>query len=516
MYKSELSGRVSVSDEDVIVSKPAVHAIPSEELETALTHFNLDEPADGPQPPATSPSAILSQENIPMMNLPPELLAHIFDLACHDPTSKFYIEKNRKQTITPFILGGVCSQWRAVVWSTPTTWSRISLYLVTSKYETQLELLKGWLARTGKKPLTIDFLFQEENDWCERIPTEIIELLRTSAPRWREINWVLPEAWYPLLAGIKFNLPLLTTLSTQSLWHDCSLSPSKRKRLDLFADTPALRDLHLNGYYLSDVDIPWKQLVRLKLQHVYIDECFFALSETQLLESCKMYTILYNDVNRTIEAKSIGLPFLTYLHFYHSNWEDAKILLSSMTAPSLRTLEFTDPLGDEVPLLPSLLSNIGCNLTRLKVVDWSFTRHPDLVEFIRGIFSLTEIKIRLRQPSSVMSDFFIQLLWTRAPTFDVENEEETYFLPYLKHFTFSGCVGLRNGFENELLHLLQCRRPSTDKVESKVVPLLSFTLDVFEGGGTPLVPGDELKGQLQVLVTDGLELSIAFEGTSWL
>lgn len=42
---------------------------------------------------------------------------------------------------------------------------------------------------------------------------------------------------------------------SQSLWTDCSLSPSKRKHLNLFEFAPLLRHVHVNSYYLIDVDV---------------------------------------------------------------------------------------------------------------------------------------------------------------------------------------------------------------------------------------------------------------------
>ena len=126
------------------------------------------------------------------------------------------------------------------------------LVFVDSKIRNKL--LSDWLTRSGVWPLTINLLFCCEDGWTDTIPMDLIQPLLVSAKRWRYINIVLPESWYSILIELKHSFPLLVTVVSQSLCSDCALSPSKRKQLDLFEFASLLRDFHINGHYLSDVD----------------------------------------------------------------------------------------------------------------------------------------------------------------------------------------------------------------------------------------------------------------------
>ncbi|PPQ74759.1 hypothetical protein CVT26_005056 [Gymnopilus dilepis] len=488
---------IKVQGDDYVESALALDELREslDTIRTAVEQISPDVAVDKALalPPLTTPT--------PAMNLPLELMAYIFTITCHHDAHQFSSEDERKEIISPFFLGSICSQWRTIVWSTPMIWSRISLYLITSRYETQIELLQDHLTRSGDLPLTINLMFQEENDWSSRLPTQLVDFLVTTAPRWYCANLVLPEAWYPLLAGIKQNLRFLTILMTQSLWKDCRLPPSKRKHLDLFADAPSLIDVHLNGYYISDVDIPWKQLRRLKAQHVYLDECFYLLPRVSRLESCKIYTIL-PDQTRRVEPQAISLPFLTHLRIHCYMWDHMTLLFSNLDAPSLDTLEISDPYRGPLPPLPALLDAMGCKLTRLKLYDFTFKgEESNLIEFIRGISTLTDLDIRLEMPGSTsLRDILTELLGPATTSSDTG--EETYFLPCLRHFTFYGMLTPREGFQHALLHLLQARRPPVSERIRKVQPLLTFTLEV----GWITLPSwsKDTVEQLQTLMRNGL------------
>lgn len=317
-------------------------------------HIPLDSPVDEPPPtmivrndtPANHDHNCRSTIN----RLPHELLAQIFITICHADSDKFLGDRHRHRKTTPLILSSVCTLWRAVALSSPRLWSYVSLCLSEVRYETQVKLLTEWFARSGVCPLTINLVFQNEAAWTSVIPKELIKLLAQHSSRWRSVNLVLPEAWYPLLESIKDDLNLLRTVSTQPLWADCSLSPSKRKRLTLFESAPQLNDLHLNGYYLTDVFLRWSQLTRITLQHVYLDECFYALPLTPNLSWCRIYTILINEVNRPVTdpVKLIQLVKLQRFIVYSAAWGDLMRLLSFISFPLLESFEINSLLDDVV------------------------------------------------------------------------------------------------------------------------------------------------------------------------
>lgn len=370
--------------------------------------------------------------------LPDDLLAEIFASICHADSDQFLGDRYRHKKTTPLVLGSVCSHWRVVVWSNPRIWSHVSLCLSSpsGRYGAQVSLLNEWFQRSGICPLTINIVFQNEEDWTNETAQDLINSLLEQAYRWRSINFVLPEAWYPFLEGIKDNVNQLTTVSTQPLWADCGLSPSKRKRLTLFENAPLLNDLHLNGYYLTDVFLCWSQLTRLTLQHVYLDECFYALPLTPNLTWCRIYTILINDVNRTVvdPGRPILLDKLKKFIVYSAAWGDLMRLLSSISCVELESFEISALFDDLIfPQLSTVLPQLttddhhASSLTRLVLSDLDFASRPafqveqELKALLQDTPTLEELEIEVSkkvdrvQNSGFCSWWFIDLLGVQEP-----------------------------------------------------------------------------------------------------
>ena len=387
---------------------------------SALARVYKKRPQNTPPetPPVSKPPSLKIRNDTPVNydhncksainRLPHELLAEIFITICHADSDKFLGDRHRHRKTTPLILASVCTLWRAVSLSNPRIWSYVSLCLSEVRYEAQVELLREWFGHSGVCPLTINLVFQNEAAWTSVIPKELINLLAQHSSRWRSVNLVLPEAWYPLLEGVKDDLNLLRTVSTQPLWADCSLSPSKRKQLTLFERAPLLDDLHLNGYYLTDIHLRWSQLTRITLQHVYLDECFYALPLTPNLTWCRIYTILINDVNRPVvdPEKLIPLESLKRFIVYSAAWGDLMRLLSFISFPLLESFEVNALLDDLIfsQLSTSLLrattegGNVG-GLTRLVLSELDFVSRPpsetelQLKAFFKEMPMLEELEI---------------------------------------------------------------------------------------------------------------------------
>lgn len=363
--------------------------------------------------------------------LPYELLAEMFTTICHADSDQFLGDRNRHKKTTPLVLGSVCSHWRAVVWNNPQIWSHISLCLSSpsGRYAAQVSLLEEWFERSGICPLTMNITFHNEDDWTKEIAHDLINLLVEQAYRWRSINFVLPEAWYPFMECIKDNVNQLTTVSTQPLSVDCIQSPSKRKRLTLFENAPLLNDLHLNGYYLTDVFLRWSQLTRITLQQVYLDECFYALPLLPNLTWCRVYTILINDVNRIVvdPDSPILLNQLKKMIVYRAAWGDLIKLLSSMSCVLLESFEISALLDDLIfsqlsTVLPQFTTDNHrlSTLTRLVLSELGFRARlgfqvePELKALLRDMPMLEELEIDIKkadwEKSAFCSWWFIDLL----------------------------------------------------------------------------------------------------------
>lgn len=452
--------------------------------------------------------------------LPQELMAEIFATTCHANSYTFSTDLDRYKRTTPLTLGKVCTHWRAVTWSTPYIWSHISLCLSTPRYETQVELLSDWLARSGICPLTINLIFDCEDDWTDTVPIDLIQLLIASANRWRAIHIVLPESWYAILDELEYSFPHLVSVVSEPLWADCSLSLSKRKRLNLFGSAPLLRDVHLNGYYLSDVDIPWGQLNRFTLQYVYLDECFYALVKTPNITFCRISTILINDVNRNIIESPIELPLLHELIIYNASLTDTSRLLAKMTVPSLETLEISAPrMASEPITFASFLCEPKCHLKRLRLTKWPIIwSEPGFVQHLRIIPSLEELHIKLQPFSLPITELVHDILKLAKSNSSDPSGDNIIFLPNLQIFKFSGPITVRNDDYDDRLTSLIERRVEHSKRCSETSPVSRLKVfEVITEESYPFTPSPSVKQRLSKLVIDeGLRLKVKFSESPWL
>lgn len=449
-------------------------------------------------------------------------MAEIFAITCHADAYTFPTDKYRHKRTTPLIIGKICTQWRAITWSTPYIWSHISLCLSTPRYETQVKLMSDWLTRSGVCPLTINLIFDCEDDWTDIIPHDLIQLLIVSANRWRSINFVLPESWYSILAELKYGFPLLVTVVSQPLWADCSLSPSKRKRLNLFEFAPVLRDVHVNGYYLTDVDVPWNQLDRFALQHVYLDECFYALVKTPNITFCRIYTILINDVNRNIAENTIELPLLQELLIYSASWADISRLLGKMTVPSLETLEISAPhldIGEPVELPATLLCDPKCRLKRLRLSEWSFVcAEPEFLQHLRVIASLEELDIDMQSCSVPITELLLpDILELGEPNpLDSSSDNDITFLPNLQILKFSGPISVTsNNYDDNLTSLIEKRLERSKRCLGTPPVSRLKVFEIITEKTYPFTPSPSVKQRLSKLVDEGLQLKVKFSETPW-
>ena len=176
----------------------------------------------------------------------------------------------------PLKLGKVCSWWCRIAGSTARIWSLVYLRLSRRRYQAQAALLRVLLDHSGHDSLMIHLMLEEGSVWTHAAPQKVVAVPASKSKRWYSVNFVLPEACYPCLEIVKGNLPVLTSFILQPLLGDCHQS-ANRKGLTAFEDAPELRTAHLNGYYLDDTIILWGQLLQLTTQHVYLDECVYAL-----------------------------------------------------------------------------------------------------------------------------------------------------------------------------------------------------------------------------------------------
>src|ERR1700683_838801 len=94
----------------------------------------------------------------PVRCLPPEILSEIF-LHCMDPRwfgPEYNFHENPRLDKMPLLLGEICSRWRSIALSTPRLWASFSLSIRPKYLNSDVELAKTWLSRSGTCPLSIN------------------------------------------------------------------------------------------------------------------------------------------------------------------------------------------------------------------------------------------------------------------------------------------------------------------------------------------------------------------------
>ncbi|KAJ7448362.1 hypothetical protein FB451DRAFT_1147590 [Mycena latifolia] len=158
--------------------------------------------------------------------LPIEILAEIFQWTVPDEPRKRATERS------PWVLGRVCSRWRAISQSLPALWTNIDRKI-------PLKMLKVHLDRSIPYLLTVEVGFSEAGSQC----------LIACSERWETADVEMRPFMEEALAEVQGRLPALRRLkyNDNNGW----------RSFEAFAIAPALRDVALAGMSArASLDLP--------------------------------------------------------------------------------------------------------------------------------------------------------------------------------------------------------------------------------------------------------------------
>ena len=308
--------------------------------------------------------------------LPFEILCHIFS----------YVVRGlgHKLSHGDFVrLGHVCSQWRAVILSTPKLWSQFILFIRDEIPDSKLQSLLFYVNNSGNSPFLLDVTFREPVS-----STKTLQKLHEYVPKVHTLK-IDGICQTPMEDFPQFPMSWLSSVENLVLWSGAGvffLDPSINPRILLNGFTH-LRKLELKLFgYTRDIQLPWEQITSLKLQYCAIDVCMFLLVRCpNLVEFHALYCIWP------------GKPYIhrpsSHAHkLEHLSWGFFELRVSSFLSkwlryPSLRTFEWHSPdlilrreedepiaLRSIVPTFPPSISQLRLSETQ----EWS----DELMEFI--------------------------------------------------------------------------------------------------------------------------------------
>ena len=420
-------------------------------------------------------SVVLYRQNaqLPVVALPPEILADIFVYACSRPHNEDdypYHYTHLEPPISHIVrrvrhaIGATCRRWREVLLSTTLLWSSISIEVALQghkirdfygppssdeKYEftPSLEMLEVELARAGTRPLRLGLYVQYQLE----MPLELYELIRDAFPRCVTIYLDFPPLtpFAMPLEETSVELPLLQSLGIHLLAQDHT--ERRRRAYTQLSLAPALRDFSTS---YSVVPPPLCTELRFTRLHLH-DEVPFSEAVAIIRLSPQLRQLQWEvpRLDERIPQEPIHLPLLDELWFIHSGG-DASAVLSLIFAPQLSTLQLWGGyvLPKRFPLVRRLIFS-----TRT-LGDWS-----SFVEALSCFPIVEELDINY----SMLSEPVVEALSQRGP-----NNEWTV-LPRLRRLVWPASMAHLNLVEG----LLRTRNEEQQDNRPPVTLVLDYDED---------------------------------------
>ncbi|KAJ7144766.1 hypothetical protein C8R43DRAFT_840968, partial [Mycena crocata] len=283
----------------------------------------------------------------PIRRLPVEILGEIFSFTLPDDRKVAAIHKS------PWILGRICSRWRAASISLSSLWTEIP-------HDLPKPLVIAQLKRSEPRGLAIHLVHSYID--------AIVPLVAWSC-RWETLNLQIGHRMLPFLSDIRGNVPMLRHLKYgDSTGVGC---------LNAFEVAPRLSSVVLTGK--ASLSLPWIQIKRLR-QRIPTN-----LESLQQLGSARNLVKL--SLNNYV---SFGLPPSARQEFPSLRvmyLEDGNFL-NFLILPALEDIYICKNLGFLIPLI----TRSSCRLRKFTAEDGC--SHEDVVSVMKRSPTLRELRLR--------------------------------------------------------------------------------------------------------------------------
>lgn len=243
------------------------------------------------------------------------------------------------------ILGGVCSHWRSLTYSTREAWSMLKVNL-DKIIERDNPILQEVLSRSGSTPLTL--VVEQTITPLSSPASDTLQLLVGQCHRWFSFRAKIPQqTWYlPAFERVQDNIPILEHLSVNNFFYKASKGPP----IDIFSNALQLRKAELDNFpHLFQ--FPLGQLSFLNASYVRLGKC------------------IRKDIYRCTRLENLSISLNSWMVLANDAGQDEVVELSELATFVLKSL--AESAKDNDPLILATLFSItrAPHLKTVKIVS---------------------------------------------------------------------------------------------------------------------------------------------------
>lgn len=324
----------------------------------------------------------------PLRQLPPEILSEIFFLCLYTGDSLDILQP-------PWLLGHVCSRWRAIALSTPRLWFYLNLDLDTisdTRPKDAVSMVGTYLQRSRETLLSL--FIRSSTGSANHHP--IVDLLVACSHRWQFVQFSVPIPFFPTLSGIRGRLPSLQRLGILAVkQNESGPTTGTYPVLDIFEGATRLNELKTlccpqPGEMLA---LPWSQLVGYQGNYARTEEVISVFAKATNITHCHLSYTLHSPP-ATFEAPVdhlLRLPSLRTLTLSLS--QSRPNILDHLILPVLSEMRISG-YGVGFSKLISLLDRSSCSLTKLSLRSRLPFPNGDLIRLLQQTPQLSQLAVQ--------------------------------------------------------------------------------------------------------------------------
>ncbi|KAF9236986.1 hypothetical protein BU15DRAFT_49369 [Melanogaster broomeanus] len=383
-------------------------------LHPAEGHHVSQTPTASSKSSVDKPAALAQLERLavlpsPVKRIPPEILAHIFDLCVIRGNDPLPIS-----TQAPLSLARVCGTWREIAHSNPRLWTYLNISFSEACVSRAIDLSKAsqtfdlWLRMSSTLPISFTFIDRRiYHSATEGLIRLLVDRLRQNSRRWKSISIQLSGAYF--LTLYTFTLCDLASLEHLSIHGDVLRVWMQWTALNL-TDAPNLKSLAYSapGDRINDtINVPWDRLTEVSFEFTPSWPINFQVSRhLPQLAQCQNITTCSLGIGERVHSgagdpQSITLLCLRTLRVRRlSPRSHIRSAIDPLILPRLQTLEIDAAflLGRKTRWhdrqFSNLLARSSCSLENLTIRDVYF---PD-EELFRCLAHSRELRLLCFMP----------------------------------------------------------------------------------------------------------------------